>query len=205
MPQKDDFLTRLQEQVRLTVEHARELEPEAAFATLHDMQRRVTGLDSVLLHRLSSADLLMLLGTSSPNVEKSLQCAELFDAEDALIREQGGADPALAQKALALYLDALNTEPTLVEHYDQQLEGLAVRLGDDLPLEAQRAFVELYAGAGCYAEAENWLYRWGEGEPEAARVRAEAFYRDLLALDDAQLEGGGLPRDEVEEGLAALS
>lgn len=206
MPQKDDFLTRLQEQVRLTVEHARTLEPEAALAALHDMQRRVTGLDSTLLHRLPSADLLLLLApTGSTNVEKSLQGAELFDAEETLIREHGGADPALAQKALALYLSALSAEPALLEHYDQQLEGVAARLGNDLPLEAQRAFVELYAGAGRYAEAENWLYRWGEQEPEAARVRGEAFYRALLALDDAQLEGGGLPRDEVEEGLAALS
>ena len=210
MPQKDDFLSRLQEQVRLTLGRVRELErsgqPETALVTLHDMQRRVTGLDSDLLHRLPSPDLLLLLSpTGVPNLEKSLQCAELLDAEDALLRAQGGADAALAQKALALYLNALGTEPGLISDYGSQLEALAERLGYVLPPETQGQLVEIYAEAGRYADAENWLYRWGQGEPEAARVRAEAFYHDLLALDDTQLEDGGLPRNEVEEGLAALS
>ncbi len=210
MPQKDDFLTRLQEQVNLTLTRVRELErleqPGEALGLLYDTLQRVTGLDSALLHRLPSADLLLLLGpTGARSVEKCLQCAELFSAEDALLRAQGTPDPEVAYKALTLYLNALGTEPGLVAHYGASIDDLAARLDYALPSETLSGFVEVYAGAGRYAEAENWLYRWGALEPGAARTRTEAFYRDLLALSDEQLEAGGLPRDEVEEGLAALS
>lgn len=210
MPQKDDFLTRMQEQVNLTLEQVRALESEGelsrALDTLHDMQQRVTGLESTLLHHLSDTDLLMLLAPSGqPNLEKTLQCAELLGAEYALREAHGDADPALAHKALALYLSALTAEPGLLNHYGPQLEALARLAHDALPTDMPHQLVLSYTQAGQFAEAENWLYRWQDLEPEAARRQAEAFYRELLSLDDATLEAGGLPRDEVEEGLAQLT
>jgi hypothetical protein len=210
MPQKDDFLTRLQEQVNLTLEQVRVLEAEGeldtALETLHDMQQRVTGLESTLLHHLSETDLLMLLTPAGqPNLEKTLQCAELLGAEYALREAHGGAEPALAHKALALYLSALTAESGLLNHYSAQLETLARLAHYALPTDMQQQLVLSYAQAGQFANAENWLYRWQALEPEAARAQAEIFYRELLDLDDAALEAGGLPRDEVEEGLAQIT
>lgn len=210
MPQKDDFLTRVQAQLLATLERARQLEsegcPAEALATLHEAQRNLVGLDSDLLRRLGSADLLLLLGPAGvPDVERCLHCAELLSAELEVRAAHGEADPAQAQKALELYLSALSAEPGFAPYYGAQLGVLTHYLGYDVPVAALPLLVEAYTHAGGFAEAENWLYRWRELEPEAALRRAEAFYRALLTLSDEVLVAGGLPRAEVEEGLADVT
>jgi tetratricopeptide (TPR) repeat protein len=209
MPQKDDFLTRLQAQLFETLEQVRALEAaghlDEALVALHEAQRSIVGLDHALLHRLPSADLLRLLGPSGfPDVERCLQCAELLAAEFEVRAAQGDADPAQAHKALDLYLNALAAEPGFAPHLHARLTALSQALAYAVPSAAQRGLAEVYVRAGRFDEAENWLYRWAETEPEAARARAEVFYRELLGLDDAALEDGGLPRAEVEEGLASV-
>ena len=210
MPQKDDFLTRMQAQLLATLERARQLAAEGrtaeALTALHEAQRSLVGLDSDLLRRLSSADLLLLLGPAGvPDVERCLHCAELLSAELDIRAAHGEADPAQAQKALELYLSALSAEPGFAPHYRAQLGALTRHLGYDVPAAALPLLVEVYTHAGNFAEAENWLYRWRELEPEAAGAKTEAFYRKLLTLGDEVLAAGGLPRDEVEEGLADVT
>lgn len=58
-------------------------------------------------------------------------------------------------------------------------------------------------GIGRYAYAEDILFDFVEANPEA-RARGLAFYDRLLALGDKALSEGGLPREEVLEGKAAL-
>lgn len=210
MPQKDDFLTRLQEQLVRTLERARYLDTvgqtEEALGTIRQAQRTLVGLDSDLLHRISSTDLLLLLGgTGVPDTEKCLHCAELLSAEVAIRAAHGEADPAQAHKALDLYISALSAEPGFAAHYGERLETLTQGLGYAVSEAAQGQLVDVYTHAGRFDRAENWLYRWGELEPDAARARAGVFYRTLLGLDDTVLEQGGLPRTEVEEGLANLT
>lgn len=210
MPQKDDFLTRVHEQLARVLAQARQLgsagRTDEALAALHDAQRGIVGLDADLLRRIGSADLLLLLGgTGTPDVERCLQCAELLAAEVELRAARGEADPAGAQKALDLFLNALDAEPGFAPHYGEHLQGLTRGLGDAVPPRTQEDLVSAYTHAGRFDEAENWLYRFLDAEPEAAQTRAEAFYRELLALDDGVLAAGGLPRGEVEEGLANVT
>lgn len=54
---------------------------------------------------------------------------------------------------------------------------------------------------GLYARAEDKLYALDALEPLVHAAPGEAFYRRLLENDDDNLEAGGLPRDEVEDGL----
>ena len=210
MPQKDDFLTRLQEQLLRTLEQARQLgaagQTEEALAAIHQAQRTLVGLDSDLLHRVPSADLLLLLGgAETPDVERCLHCAELLSAEAELRAKGGEPDPAQVHKALELYLSALRAEPGFTVHYEARLAALTQSLGYAVSEAAQGQLIDVYTHAGRFDEAENWLYRWGELQPDAARGRAESFYRELLSLDDGVLERGGLPRAEVEEGLANVT
>jgi len=171
---------------------------------LQGAQRSMVGLESDLLRRLSSADLLVLLGGAggTPDVEKCLQCAELLSAEHELRTDLGEDDSAQARKALELYLNVLAAEPDFAPHYSGRLLALTRSLGYAAPPPVQAQLIDAYMHAGRFDEAENWLYRLLNAEPGAARVRAKAFYRELLTLDDAALEAGGLPRAEVEEGLA---
>lgn len=161
----------------------------------------MVGLDGELVHRVPSADLLLLLGGAHLEVEKCLHCAELLAAEYD-VRADHGEVYSVAQKALDLYLAALSAEPSFAPHYGERLGRLTLGLDYRVPPATQRQLVDVYTHAGRFDEAENWLYRWAALEPGAARVRAEAFYRELLTFGDDVLEGGGLPRDEVEEGLA---
>ena len=209
MPQKDDFLSRVQAELVRTLEHVRQLHREgetaAALATLHEAQRSLVGLENDLLRRLSSADLLVLLGAGgagTPDLERCLQCAELLAAEHELRADQGEDDAAQARKALELYLSALAAEPGFAPHYSERLRTLTRSLGYAAPPATQGQLINAYIHAGRFDEAENWLYRLMNTEPETARVRAEAFYRELSTFEDAVLEAGGLPRAEVEEGLA---
>jgi hypothetical protein len=166
MPQKDDFLTRLQEQLVGTLERARYLDTagqtEEALSTIREAQRALVGLDGRLLHRVSSADLMLLLGGADvPETEKCLHCAELLTAEFSIRAAHGGADPAQAHKALDLYLIALNAEPGFAAHYGERLEALTQSLGYAVSEAAQGQLVDVYTHAGRFDRAENWLYRWG--------------------------------------------
>ena len=210
MPQKDDFLTRVQAELVRTLEHVRQLHREgetaAALATLHEAQRSLVGIENDLLRRLGSADLLVLLsggGAGSLDLERCLRCAELLAAEHELRADLGEDDAAGARKALELYLSALTAEPGFAPHYGERLQTLTRSLGYAAPPATQAQLVTTYLHAGRFDEAENWLYRLMNTEPEAARARAEAFYRELLTFEDEVLAAGGLPRAEVEEGLAA--
>jgi hypothetical protein len=121
--------------------------------------------------------------------------AELGHHEDALPRyrkalllvtELGGARPS--------------PDPGIEAHLATQLRGY--RLTPD-----ERAGVaRLYERAGRFDAAEDTLFEGLEGEqaPESLVGAATGFYRRLLARDDEDLNTGGLPRDEVEAGLAEV-
>lgn len=208
MPQKDDFLTRQQEQLRDTVLRAQELydlNPDDALTYLRGALRTLVGLEHTLAARLPASELLRLLGpTGYPDLERVLVLAGLLDAEYALLARGGVRDPAGAERVLELYLAALNAEPGFAPDYAERLDALTPET-DALPISLQADLAAAYRHAGRFGAAEDWLYRWGEAEPEAAGRWAEGFYRELLTLPDEVLTAGGLPRGEVEEGLANVT
>lgn len=73
-------------------------------------------------------------------------------------------------------------------------------------LNAQMNLVSFSELAGDFAAAEDALFRVLKLVGPEPRVLAHgrAMYGRLLALDDATLETGNLPRDEVEDSLAEL-
>ncbi len=209
MPQKDDFLSRLQAQLRETLELASKLSaegrPDDALSVVRTAQRNLLGLEPALLSRLPSAELLKLLGPAgTPDTERTLSCAELLSAEFDILTLKGEADPVQAEKVLTLYLTVFAAEPGFAPAYTPRLAVLT-QSPDDVPPATRHALAEVYRAAGNFGEAENWLYRWRDLEPDAAQGWGELFYCELLTLSDETLVEGGLPRDEVEEGLAEVS
>ncbi len=216
MPQKDDFLSRLQAQLRETLEKVQTLATEGrlddALSEVWAAERNL-GLEHTLLSRLPSADLLKLLGPAgTPDIERTLVCAELLRAEFSIHTLRSDTDPATAQKALDLYLAVLDAEPGFAPFYAARLDMLTDALlaqAGALPATTARDLAEVYRAVGRFDEAENWLYRWRDAQPDteqdAVRGWAETFYRDLLELSDEALVKGGLPRAEVEEGLADVT
>lgn len=76
----------------------------------------------------------------------------------------------------------------------------------ELYLNAQFGVMQYAAAAGTYDRAEDALFKalaLAPGIPELVELGVE-FYEGLLAKDDATLEAGGLPREEIVESLAEL-
>ena len=213
MPLKDDFLTRVIEQMAKTIVTVTTLKERAQFdealAEVNRAYRANTGSGREIIHLLPSEQLIGLLGSSGVvDAEKCLLISELLRVEaDVLEARDGEASPALRLKSLDLLLEALLAEDTLLPGYAAQATALEGKLEDySLPPGTERRLFEFYALQGAYAEAEDWLFRLLEraGSDPELLARGRRFYGALLALPDEALEQGGLPRDEVEEGLAAL-
>ena len=212
MPLKDNFLTRVTEQTAKTVTTVMTLKDRAQFdealAELDRAYRANTGSGGDIIHLLPSEQLIDLLGSSGTvDAEKCLIIAELLRVEaEVLEARDAQVSPALLLKSLDLLLEALLAEDTLLPDYTARVEALEEKLEDySLPPGTERRLFEFHALRGAYAEAEDRLFGLFERtrDPELL-ARGRRFYGALLAQSDEALERGGLPRGEVEEGLAAL-
>lgn len=178
--------------------------------------KKLTGLDIDTVSGLPEPTLLMMLGGGN-SVRDFLEVGKCVTLS-ALLREQAGLyrlerreDAAVAaeRKALMLLTEALIHEPSLRRaEYRERVDALAASLkstGQLSPATLHRLF-RYQEGVGDFAHAEDALYalRDAGGSP-GLRTEALAFYGRLLALPDADLETGGLPREEVEEALAELN
>ena len=63
-----------------------------------------------------------------------------------------------------------------------------------------------YERYGTFAKAEDMLFHMLNDYPEATDIKTSGlqFFERLLTREDGVLETGGLPRNEVEEGLEQL-
>jgi hypothetical protein len=106
----------------------------------------------------------------------------------------------------ALPLDAVPTLELVIER----------SAACELPAQVQRLLAGFFEINGFYSDAEDcWFEVIGEAEATetesgetgmlaAAVADGIAFYHRLLDKTDDDLADGGLPRDEVHEGLAEL-
>lgn len=127
--------------------------------------------------------------------------------------EQGSADRARLAHRRALSLVAAaaasstDATPDDLLPASEILDALRHRLGDTtLSSEDLASAARLHERAGAFAAAENAHFvRVSRGDAAQAGHDARAFYERLRERSDAELERGGLPRDEVEEGLRVLA
>jgi hypothetical protein len=157
---------------------------------------------------LSDEDLVKVLTTNGVLETDHLQAIALLLKQEAMIHaELGREDESFVAnvKALQLFvrLALADAEPTLAEPREQIAELLETLRPYELPVPAKRLLLEWHVTDGQYDLAENIMHEllsdralWSE---EAAGI-----YKRMLLLTDEQLEAGGLPRDEVEQGLASL-
>jgi hypothetical protein len=115
----------------------------------------------------------------------------------------GGATSPRARKSLRL-LAAVGrrTDPRSMEAHREAFVALVATFEKAPPSPTILHDLWLSCEAlGLYARAEDKLYALDALEPLVHAAPGEAFYRRLLEHDDDTLEAGGLPRDEVEDGL----
>ena len=186
----------------------------------------IFGLSTASVMALSERTLLsMLLKRSGGAVDTALMAARLFKEDGVLAVAVGQEDEGrgLYLKALNCYLE-IAVEPSvgvdgfrwISEEIDQSglvtdpreaiEELLRLLAGTALPMPTTLLLFNYYERYGQYGKAEDTLFHVMDdypAEPEIARLGL-GFYERLESMADDRLERGGLPRDEVREGLEQL-
>ncbi|GIP24391.1 DUF6483 family protein [Paenibacillus sp. J22TS3] len=209
---RKDYLLRMVEEMLeavATVLGARQQKKHTeALWQLDEQFKRHFRLSSDMMNTLSTRDLIELFRTGGVVEVDKLQSAARLMKEEGLIyldnrQEEAGIIRSIKSLHLFLYA-ALNGADRSLWDLDTQVRELQTTLkGYVLPLETESLLFEYEESQGRYDWAENSLYRLLE-QKAITPAQAEQFYDRLLALNPQQLEEGGLPAAEIEEGRAGL-
>lgn len=213
-----DYIIRMIEEFTQALARIRGLKkdqrPEEARALTEEEFKRVTGLDSDSVLRLSETELLAkLIQTDSGQGirEKMLILTTLLKEAGDMAVSQDRLENGCAcyLKGLHLLLDSLaRGEIYELPEFVPKVEECVVALADcELPVTTRALLMEHYERTGQFAKAEDALYAILESEPGnlPAVEFGISFYGRLQRQSDARLEEGNLPRSEVEAGLKELS
>ncbi|MDP9366588.1 MAG: DUF6483 family protein [Chloroflexota bacterium] len=185
--------------------------PDEALEEIGEAYGRFAGLNPSLVHALSEEDLVALLrARGGLDPQRTYALAELLREEAEIFAEAGRPEEAIPRdrKALRLYLEVLPELEDAPSPPDLAgLDAVLARVDPTaIPTAGRELLLRHYEGVGRFGEAEDLLFDLLDADdhaPETADL-ARAFYARLLALPDAALEAGNLPREEVEEGRARL-
>jgi tetratricopeptide (TPR) repeat protein len=174
--------------------------------------KRITGLDSESVLKLSETELLARLIQSEPLHavrEKMYFLTTLLKETGDIAAAEGRAEESRAcyLKGLHLLLDSLARGDAFEQPESVPKVELFVGELDELPVHTNVLLMEHYERIGQFGKAEDCLFAVLEADPKnvAALEFGISFYQRLLGQSDVRLAEGNLPREEVEAGLAELS
>lgn len=208
-----DYLVRLIEDMTQMIAKVFSLKQERkhteALWELDELFKRQFRLNSDLLRSLSAADIEQLFRIHGYLEADKLQSAvRLMEEEASLLLDLEREEEAvmLYTKVFQLYLKSA------LQGADLKLIGLTERIGMvrerlrsyALPETAMRDYYAYTEQQGMYAEAENTLYQLlDNGKMEYSE--AVQFYQRLQLKLPEDLAKGGLPLEEVHEGMDELN
>ncbi|WP_420643424.1 DUF6483 family protein [Candidatus Leptofilum sp.] len=186
---------------------------DAALTVIDESLESLFGLNGTLITRLFGREPLTQL-TFGEEVDmrqaKLLAGATLLHEAGKIQREQGAGTESFQSfaSALELFLEALlDDDGTPLPTYTPEVEALVAVLAPyHLPVHLNQLLLRYYHRLGQLDEAENVLFEMVDQAPGAIQVIEQgiAFYRAILAENDAVLLAGNLPRDEAEASLTEL-
>lgn len=212
MFQRDYILRLVEEMTRVIAKiyglKNQERKTAEALWEIDDLLTRRFRLNARLLRSLSAEDVVRLFQNGDRTDADMLQnTARLLEEEGRLhiSSNHGKEGQAVLAKALHLYLAAsLNGADPGLWGLSRRMDDLQEELrGVPLPMETERLLMSYSERAGRYAEAENRLYRLLESgglEPRDGLL----FYHRLLQVPPEELADGGLPLEEIYEGIGEL-
>lgn len=166
-------------------------------------------LNSRLLNSLSVEDIIDMFRLGGVLEADRLQgVARLLKEEGGIYAAKGDRDAALfrAMRSLHLFIYAdLHGADRELLNMTEEIHELLEEVGPyRLPAKTERLLMAYHESRGHYAKAEDSLYRlWEQGENVAEEGRA--LYERLLLLCPEQLDQGGLPLEEVRQGMEEWS
>jgi Family of unknown function (DUF6483) len=210
VPLRDDLIQKTSQQlagVLRSLELEENPDTRQARTLLQATYQQFTGTDGALLRQLNSADILKTLSVSGkPDPERGYVIAILFEVEARLEQLSGHSTSDLEIKALDLYLEAALGNIG-AEDSHERIAATRERLESFvLPESSEWRLFHYEVERERFDKAETKLFELLEqlGSTKTVNDEGHRFYKTLLHLSDEVLEGGNLPREEVEEGYAAF-
>jgi hypothetical protein len=210
MPLKDDLHLRTIEALARTLTYlAGRVDDVAAAgqvqAQLERIYREHLGVGGDVIRRLSSDQLVEVLSsTGDLEGDRAYVLAALLEVDAATPGTDEPRRVSLRVRALDLYAEAGVARVGQSDLPERVRRLRAALLEYQLPNASYARLLRYLVADDRLAEAEDLLFEWlEEAGPCAAVVdTGRGFYESLLAAEDADLERGDLPRDEVVEGQA---
>ncbi len=208
-----DYLMRIIEQLVVALERILHLEAsgqhEQAEAEIRTACRTIFGFDLSFIEPLADADIITLLGGRDHLDTPKCYALGILLARHADLRSTAGDEPGsvlLSVKALTLLAEAaLDAGAPIATEHSPAVDKLVARLeAFEIPHPLRQTLFRYYETIGRYDKAENTLFDILSTDG-AFRESGVDFYHRLMQKTDAELAAGNLPREEVEEGLTALS
>lgn len=183
---------------------------EGALDVIEEAYVTLGGLSAMLVNGVSEDDLLGLLRTRGVlDADRCFALSDLLREEADIYEDDDQPEESFPRylKSLRLLLElAPELEGPFVDMAASRLDELLDRLASfELPPEALLRLLKHFEAVGRYDRAEDTAWELIETAPGPGSISpVRQFYERLLALPDDALAAGGLPRDEVREGLARL-
>ncbi len=186
---------------------------EQADGLLDEEFKRLVGAGASAVAQCSETDLLARLIEGEPTQavhEKTLLLVRLLQEAGDLAAAQDRPEESRAcyLKGLHLLLGVLASgEAHEFPDFVPQVEVFVTGLREaPLPLGTLAMLMQHYERTGDFGKAEDMLFALLDADPGNAGLLdfGLAFYQRLQGHSDATLEGGNLPRAELEAGLAEL-
>ncbi|WP_138755735.1 DUF6483 family protein [Paenibacillus sinopodophylli] len=211
MFQRDYFMRMIEqmtEAVGQILNLRRERKHEDALLFIDELLDNKFRLSSKLIRSLSDEDLIQMMTTNGVLETDHLQAIAMLMKQDAEIN----ADLGREDESFFAYLKALHlsvrlvlaeAEATFADPREMVRELMEKLLPYELPPKSKRLLIEWHMEEGRFDSAENLMYELLE-DHILSQAEAEALYRRMLLQADERLEAGGLPREEIKQGLAEL-
>lgn len=167
------------------------------------------GFELELLRDMSPASIIELFKRND-NVSsgKYIIAAELFKEQGEIdeLQEKPGESYTAYLKATILFLEGIieSKEYHTKGYFDKVFFLLKKIKPDVLSVTSKSKLFKFYQLTNKYAEAENVLYNLIDLRKPGIVEEGIAFYTNLLAKSEDELNEGELPKEEVEEGLQKL-
>jgi tetratricopeptide (TPR) repeat protein len=191
----------------------KEMKHEQVFVVVNETLEKYFRLNSKMIQSLSDRDLINLLKVNDElDNEKAITIAYLLKAEGESYEAIGSIDDSYKRylMALTLYLSAVQNDAYVdAINFHFEIDDLLERLRIyELPYSYKLQLFDYFNKVERYDAAENILFELIESginpnDPISVQISQKGlrFYNRLLQKEDFELIAGGLPRNEVADGL----